>query len=71
MSSPRRLCPVCRREIAVVAGRFARHDPAGSRTTTELVSCPGSRLQAPYERALQPSLDGVVVPGFPGQLPLF
>ncbi|MFI9586067.1 hypothetical protein ACIHCQ_30470 [Streptomyces sp. NPDC052236] len=28
MSAPRRLCPVCRREIAVVAGRYARHDPA-------------------------------------------
>ncbi|GGZ30391.1 hypothetical protein GCM10010387_24950 [Streptomyces inusitatus] len=71
MSAPRRLCPVCRREIAVVAGRFARHDPAGSRVAAELVSCPGSRRQAPYDSALQPSLDGSVVPVFPGQLPLF
>ncbi|MQT02198.1 hypothetical protein, partial [Streptomyces jumonjinensis] len=62
---------VCRREIAVVAGRFARHDPAGSRTSAELVSCPGSRSQAPYSPAAQPSLDGFTVPDFPGQLPLF
>ncbi|MEO3974766.1 hypothetical protein [Streptomyces sp. CAU 1734] len=71
MSAPRRLCPVCRREIAVVAGRFARHDPAGSRAVTELVSCPGSLRHAPYDPALQPTLDGAVVPSFPGQLPLF
>ncbi|MEU9607092.1 hypothetical protein [Streptomyces sp. NPDC048057] len=73
MSAPRRTCPVCRREIAVVAARFARHDPAGARTRTgvELVSCPGSRLQAPYETARQPSLDGYEAPPFPGQLPLF
>jgi hypothetical protein len=71
MSAPRRLCPVCRREIAVVAGRFARHDPAGARVGTELVSCPGSRHVAPLDPALQPSLDGSVVPSLPGQLPLF
>ncbi|MCX4825366.1 hypothetical protein OG883_37050 [Streptomyces sp. NBC_01142] len=71
MSAPRRLCPVCRREIAVVAGRFARHDPAGTRSAGELVSCPGSRRQAPFDPALQPALDGAVVPVFPGQLPLF
>ncbi|MFE7133272.1 hypothetical protein ACFVIM_20670 [Streptomyces sp. NPDC057638] len=71
MSAPRRLCPVCHREIAVVAGRFARHDPAATRASAELVSCPGSRRQAPYASALQPSLDGAVVPSFPGQLPLF
>lgn len=57
----------------MVAARFARHDPAGARTRTgaELVSCPGSRLQAPYESARQPSLDGYEAPPFPGQLPLF
>ncbi|MFF3244645.1 hypothetical protein ACFYWY_13120 [Streptomyces sp. NPDC002870] len=71
MSAPRRRCPVCRREIAVVAGRFARHDPAGSRTAAELVSCPGSRRQAHLDPALQPDLDGAFVPDFPGQLPLF
>ncbi|MER6611866.1 hypothetical protein [Streptomyces xantholiticus] len=71
MSAPRRRCPICRREIAVVAGRFARHDPAGSRAGAELVSCPGSRRQAPLDPAPQPSLDGSLVTAFPGQLPLF
>ncbi|MEU8027883.1 hypothetical protein [Streptomyces sp. NPDC049099] len=70
MSSPRRTCPVCRREIAVVAGRFARHDPPGARQSGELVSCAGSRRQA-QPGALQPTLDGYAVPDFPGQLPLF
>ncbi|MER6463566.1 hypothetical protein AB0D30_11765 [Streptomyces sp. NPDC048409] len=70
MSSRRRTCPVCRREIAVVAGRFARHDPPGARDTGDLVSCSGSRRQAELGAA-QPSLDGFTVPDFPGQLPLF
>ncbi|MET9253265.1 hypothetical protein ACGFZL_06815 [Streptomyces sp. NPDC048182] len=70
-TSRRRLCPECRREIAVVAGRFARHDPAGARGSGELVSCPGSRRAAPVGAAVQPGLDGYVVPEFPGQLPLF
>ncbi|MER5581458.1 hypothetical protein [Streptomyces asoensis] len=69
-SSRRRTCPACRREIAVVAGRFARHDPPGAREAGELVSCPGSRSSAQLGAA-QPSLDGYVVPEFPGQLPLF
>ncbi|MBX9396250.1 hypothetical protein K4749_22290 [Streptomyces sp. TRM72054] len=70
-SSRRRTCPECRREIAVVAGRFARHDPPpGARESGRLVSCPGSRRQAQLG-AVQPSLDGHVVPEFPGQLPLF
>ncbi|MFF3202987.1 hypothetical protein [Streptomyces sp. NPDC002962] len=69
-SSRRRTCPVCRREIAVVAGRFARHDPPGARGTRDLVSCPGSRSTAQLGAA-QPSLDGYAVPEFPGQLPLF
>ncbi|PIM67572.1 hypothetical protein CTU88_37005 [Streptomyces sp. JV178] len=68
MSSRRRSCPECRREIAVVAGRFARHDPPG--VSRELVSCPGSRRQAQIGAA-QPTLDGYAVPEFPGQLPLF
>lgn len=72
MSAPRRLCSVCRREIAVVAGRFARHDPPGAREGGgELVSCPGSRSLAPATGRPQPTLDGYVVPEFPGQLPLF
>ncbi|MEU1202269.1 hypothetical protein ABZ446_39460 [Streptomyces sp. NPDC005813] len=70
MSSRRRNCPECRREIAVVAGRFARHDPPGPRGSGALVSCPGSRRQARTGMA-QPTLDGYTVPDFPGQLPLF
>lgn len=70
MSTPRRRCSECRREIAVVAGRFARHDPPGARDTGELVSCPGSRRQA-HLGAAQPSLDGYVLPDFPGQMSLF
>jgi hypothetical protein len=61
---------VCHRDIAVVAGRYARHDPPGARENGGLVSCAGSRQQAQLG-ALQPSLDGYVVPEFPGQLPLF
>ncbi|GGS23365.1 hypothetical protein AB0E75_04180 [Streptomyces griseoviridis] len=71
MSSRRRACPECRREIAVVAGRYARHDPPGARGSGELTSCPGSRRPARTGDAVQPSLDGYVVPDFPGQLPLF
>ncbi|MFJ9814050.1 hypothetical protein ACIRU3_02035 [Streptomyces sp. NPDC101151] len=70
MASRRRTCPVCRREIAVVAGRFARHDPPGAREGGELVSCSGSRQQAQLG-AVQSALDGYTVPDFPGQLPLF
>ncbi|WP_128379238.1 hypothetical protein [Streptomyces cavernae] len=69
MSSRRRNCPECHREIAVVAGRFARHDPPGA--GGGLVSCPGSRRYAQTDAATQPELDGYVVPEFPGQLPLF
>ncbi|WP_399928327.1 hypothetical protein [Streptomyces kanamyceticus] len=70
MSSRRRNCPECRREIAVVGGRFARHDPPGPRATGDLVSCPGSRRQAQLG-SVQPALDGYTVPDLPGQLPLF
>jgi hypothetical protein len=70
MSTRRRNCPVCRREIAVVAGRYARHDPPGARENGDLTSCPGSRRPAQLGAA-QPSLDGYVVPEFPGQMPLF
>ncbi|MEV5988699.1 hypothetical protein AB0L85_27445 [Streptomyces sp. NPDC052051] len=70
MSSRRRSCPECRREIAVVAGRFARHDPPGARSDRTLVSCVGSRRLAQADAA-QPTLDGYALPEFPGQLPLF
>ncbi|MGW3494175.1 hypothetical protein [Streptomyces sp. NPDC001020] len=70
MSSRRRSCPECHREIAVVAGRFARHDPREPRSGGTLVSCPGSRRLAQADAA-QPTLDGYVLPEFPGQLPLF
>lgn len=53
-----------------MAGRYARHDPPGARESGALVSCPGSRRSAQLGAA-QPSLDGFVVPEFPGQLPLF
>jgi hypothetical protein len=41
--TPRRVCDRCGRSIAVVDGRFARHDPRDRGPL--LVSCPGS-LQA-------------------------
>ncbi|SEB66336.1 hypothetical protein SAMN05428945_0794 [Streptomyces sp. 2224.1] len=70
MSSPRRACPVCTREIAVVGGRYARHDPPGRRTVLELISCPGSRriapMMAPAEKLFDPE-----EPPIPGQQPLF
>ncbi|MGV9569270.1 hypothetical protein ACWDRX_06460 [Streptomyces nigra] len=37
------MCSECRRDIAVAAGRFARHDPPGAWEHGQLVSCPGSR----------------------------
>ncbi|GHE12332.1 hypothetical protein GCM10010339_75250 [Streptomyces alanosinicus] len=61
---------MCRRDIAVVAGRFARHDPPGARESGGLLSCAGSRRQAQLGAA-QLALDGYAVPEFPGQLPLF
>ncbi|MEK8171232.1 hypothetical protein NKH77_22495 [Streptomyces sp. M19] len=71
-SSPRRTCPVCTREIAVVGGRFARHDPPGRRADHELVSCPGSKRIAPL-LAAAPKLfaDDVPKPPTPGQQALF
>ncbi|MGP3922049.1 hypothetical protein [Streptomyces sp. 8N616] len=70
MSAPRRACPVCRRRIAVVGGRLARHDPPGRRTVLELVSCPGSR-RLTSAGDTQPPLIDLDAPPFPGQLPLF
>ncbi|MER8154779.1 hypothetical protein [Streptomyces sp. NPDC094472] len=69
-SSPRRACPVCTREIAVVGGRFARHDPPGRRSALELISCPGSRRMAPL-LTTPPKLFGEDEPPTPGQQSLF
>ncbi|KUJ66929.1 hypothetical protein ACZ90_31340 [Streptomyces albus subsp. albus] len=69
MTSPRRACPVCTRRIAVVGGRFARHDPPGRRADYELVSCPGSRRLAPLLGA--PALFEAEQPPAPGQQTLF
>ncbi|TVL90169.1 hypothetical protein [Streptomyces sp. SAJ15] len=70
MSSPRRACPVCTRQIAVVGGRFARHDPPGRRSGLDLVSCPGSRRIAPL-LAAEPSLFPTDQPPTTGQQALF
>ncbi|MBH5336532.1 hypothetical protein IHE55_17835 [Streptomyces pactum] len=69
MSSPRRACPVCTRRIAVVGGRFARHDPPGRRSGFDLVSCPGSRRIAPLLQ--EPPLFDGTEPPVPGQQTLF
>ncbi|MFD5101759.1 hypothetical protein [Streptomyces albidochromogenes] len=70
-TSPRRPCPVCGREVAVVAGRFVRHDPAVRGTSAELTLCGGSKRSAPQAAPGQRTLDGYELPPFPGQLPLF
>lgn len=44
--APRRYCVQCGRSIAVVAGRFARHDDPAHRTA-QLISCTGSLQPAP------------------------
>ncbi|MDT0415320.1 MULTISPECIES: hypothetical protein [unclassified Streptomyces] len=66
----RRACPECRREIAVVGGRVARHDAPGTRAAGGLESCRGSRRYVGAS-AGQDALDGFVVPDFPGQMPLW
>lgn len=43
--APRRICEHCGRSIAVVAGKFARHDPADRGAI--LLSCEGSLKPAP------------------------
>ncbi|WP_308296242.1 hypothetical protein [Streptomyces sp. ISL-96] len=71
-ASPRRPCPFCGREVAVVAGRFVRHDPrTRAASAAELTLCAGSKRGAPAAAAAQRTLDGYEVPSFPGQLPLF
>lgn len=42
--APRHECPVCDRDIAVVGGRYARHDPP--RRGPKLLSCDGSLREA-------------------------
>ncbi|WP_171164161.1 hypothetical protein [Streptomyces sp. I05A-00742] len=70
MSAPRRTCPVCSREIAVVGGRYARHDPPGRRISFEFISCPGSRRSAPL-LATEPRLFDPEEPPMEGQGQLF
>lgn len=43
--APRRICEHCGRSIAVVAGKFARHDPYDRGPV--LLSCEGSLTPAP------------------------
>lgn len=43
--APRRICEHCGRSIAVISGRFARHDPIDRGPI--LLSCHGSLQQAP------------------------
>ncbi|MEU9099166.1 hypothetical protein [Streptomyces sp. NPDC048361] len=67
--SPRRTCPSCGRSVAVVAGKFVRHDPRTHRGA-ELVLCAGSKQRAPLDASQRP-LDGYDLPPTPGQLPVF
>lgn len=57
--APRRECPECGREIAVVSGRFARHDPARRLRGGPLVSCLGSHT-APPSTFLSPDRMGTI-----------
>lgn len=58
--APRRECPTCGREIAVVSGHFARHDPPRRpRGPGPLVSCLGSHT-APPSTFLAPDRCGTV-----------
>ncbi|WP_101389077.1 hypothetical protein [Streptomyces sp. TLI_146] len=69
--SPRRPCPSCGRAVAVVAGKYVRHDPRTRASGGgELTLCPGSKRRAPAA-APQRTLDGFELAPFPGQLPLF
>jgi hypothetical protein len=45
--APRSECPECGREIAVVSGRFARHDPPGRLPGAPQISCAGSHTAPP------------------------
>ena len=58
--APRRECPECGREIAVVGGRYARHDPPNRpRGGGPLVSCLGSHT-APPSTFLSPDRYGTI-----------
>ncbi|MER7149004.1 hypothetical protein AB0M94_09080 [Streptomyces xanthochromogenes] len=67
--SPRRSCPSCGRSVAVVAGKFVRHDPR-THEGAELKLCPGSKRRAPLD-ATQRTLAAFELSPTPGQLPLF
>ena len=54
--APRRACPICHRSIAVIAGRFARHDPTNRGPI--LLSCHGSLRPAPVLD--EPARDGTI-----------
>lgn len=68
--APRRRCGECERSIAVVSGRFARHDPPNR--GPELLSCEGSLKLAPVldepDRAGTPSLFDVLAELEPANL---
>jgi hypothetical protein len=68
--APRRHCQACERSIAVVGGRFARHDPPDR--GPELLSCSGSLTKAPIldepDRAGTPSLFDVLAELEPANL---
>lgn len=51
--APRRICEHCGRSIAVISGRFARHDPVDRGPI--LLSCHGSLQQAPIWDLPDPS----------------
>ncbi|WP_327358332.1 hypothetical protein [Streptomyces sp. NBC_01304] len=69
-SSPRRPCPECGRDVAVVGGRLARHDPPTGRGGAELVSCTGSKRRMTLDNS-RPVLEGWAPPPVPGQMPLW
>ncbi len=63
--APRRICPHCKRDIAVVSGRFARHDPVDRGPI--LLSCHGSLQTAPIWDLPDPSGTPSLFDLLPGQ----
>lgn len=63
--APRRICPHCKRDIAVVSGRFARHDPIDRGPI--LLSCHGSLQTAPIWDLPDPSGTPSLFDLLPGQ----
>ncbi|MFD5513348.1 hypothetical protein ACFWIB_37175 [Streptomyces sp. NPDC127051] len=68
--SPRRACPACGRDYAVIAGRIACNAPPAGRGRGDLVSRPGSRARVVLG-ACAPTLDGFALSEHLGQLTLF